>query len=111
MPGDEARGTVDLVKKLNIWDKDKRFVVSRVLKLEKDRTQLSLLEGEEYECFFFVANKELPSEKAVFSYEKLGNAENYIKEAKYDMAVGHLLLKSYWANTLKNRAGVKPYFR
>ncbi|MDK3110834.1 transposase, partial [Providencia rettgeri] len=24
--------------------------------------------------------------------------ENYIKEAKYDMAVGHLLLKSFWAN-------------
>ncbi len=31
-------------------------------------------------------------------YEKRGNAENYIKEAKYDMAVGHLLLKSFWAN-------------
>ncbi len=24
--------------------------------------------------------------------------KNYIKEAKYDMAVGHLLLKSFWAN-------------
>jgi hypothetical protein len=27
-----------------------------------------------------------------------GNCENYIKEAKHDMAVGHLLLKSFWAN-------------
>jgi len=27
-----------------------------------------------------------------------GNAENCINEAKYDMAVGHLLLKSFWAN-------------
>ncbi|HEL5147306.1 TPA: transposase, partial [Escherichia coli] len=35
---------------------------------------------------------------AVIYYEKRGNAENYIKEAKYDMAVGHLLLKSFWAN-------------
>ena len=26
------------------------------------------------------------------------NAENYIKEAKVDMAVGHLLLKTFWAN-------------
>ncbi|MDF6669277.1 transposase, partial [Escherichia coli] len=34
----------------------------------------------------------------VIYYEKRGNAENYIKEAKYDMAVGHLLLKSFWAN-------------
>ena len=31
-------------------------------------------------------------------YEKRGNCENYIKEAKYDMAVGHLLLQSFWAN-------------
>ena len=38
-------------------------------------------------------------EIAIFEYyEKRGNAENYIKEAKYDMAVGHLLLKSFWAN-------------
>ena len=36
--------------------------------------------------------------KIVASYKKRGNAEDYIKEAKYDMAVGHLLLKSFWAN-------------
>ena len=40
----------------------------------------------------------MPSEKVVIAYEKRGNAENYIKEAKYDMAVGHLLLKSFWAD-------------
>jgi hypothetical protein len=45
-----------------------------------------------------VTNTELPPEKVVIAYEKRGNAENYIKEAKYDMAVGHLLLKSFWAN-------------
>ena len=72
--------------------------MSRVLKPEKDGAQLSLLEGDEYEYFFFVTNTELPSEKVVSSYEKRGNAENYIQEAKYDMAVGHLLLKSFWAN-------------
>jgi hypothetical protein len=31
-------------------------------------------------------------------YEKRGSCENYIKEAKYDMAVGHLLLQSFWVN-------------
>ncbi len=56
------------------------------------------MEGDEYEYFFFVTNTELPSEKVVISYEKRGNAENDIKEAKYDMAVGHLLLQSFWAN-------------
>ena len=90
---DEGRETAELFTKLNTWDKDRRFVVSRVLKPEKERAQLSLLDGEEYEYFFFVTNTELPSEKVVISYEKRGNAENYIKEARYDMAVGHLLLK------------------
>jgi hypothetical protein len=108
--GVEGRETAELVTKLNTWDKDRRFVVSRVLKPEKERAQLSLLDGDEYEYFFFVTNTELPSEKVVISYEKRGNAENYIKEAKYDMAVGHLLLKSFWANTLKNRAHVKLCF-
>ena len=55
-------------------------------------------ENTEYDNFFFVTNTELPFEKVVISYEKRGNAENYLKEAKYDMAVGHLLLKSFWAN-------------
>lgn len=96
--GEECRETTELFTKLNTWDKDRRFVVSRVLKPEKEREQLSLLQGSEYDYFFFATNTQLPSEKVVISYEKRGNAENYIKEAKYDMAVGHLLLKSFWAN-------------
>jgi Transposase DDE domain group 1 len=96
--GDEGRETTELLTKQNICNKDRKFVVSRVLKPEIERAQLSPLDGDEYEYFFFVTNTELPSEKVVISYEKRGNAENYIKEAKYDMAVGHLLLKSFWAN-------------
>jgi len=96
--GDEGRETTELITKLNTWDKDRRFVVSRVLKPEKDRSQLSFLEGIDFEYFYFVTNTELSSEKVVIAYEKRGNAENYIKEAKYDMAVGRLLLKSFWAN-------------
>jgi hypothetical protein len=46
----------------------------------------------------FVTNTELSSEEVVEYYEKLGNYDNYIKEAKYDMAIGHLLLKSFWSN-------------
>jgi len=45
-----------------------------------------------------VTNTTLLLEAVVISNEKRENAENYIKEAKYDMAVGHLLLKSFWAN-------------
>jgi hypothetical protein len=56
------------------------------------------LQGADYQYFFFISNTDLPSEKVVIVYEKRGNAENYIKEAKYDMYVGHLILKSFWAN-------------
>lgn len=96
--GEEGRETTELFTKLNTWDKDRKFVVSRVLKPEKDRMQISLIEGDDYQYCIVVTNTELPSEKVVISYEKRGNCENYIKEAKYDMAVGHLLLKSFFSN-------------
>ena len=73
------------------------------------------------ESSLVVDNTELSSGKVVISYERCGIAKNYNKETKYDwytpsrsgkvMAVGHLLLKSFWVNTLKNRARVKPFFR
>lgn len=75
--GEEGRETTELFTKLDNWEKDRRFVVSRVLKPEKERAQISLLEGSEYEYFFFVTNTTLLSEKVVISYEKRGNAENY----------------------------------
>lgn len=96
--GINGRETDELHIKLDKWKEKRRFVVSRVLKPENERAQLCLLEGSEYDYFFFVTNIDLESESVVLSYEKRGNAENYIKEAKYDMSVGYLLLKSFWAN-------------
>jgi len=95
---ESGRETTEFVTTLNTWEKDRRFVVSRVLQDENDRAQISFLEGEDYDYFFFVTNTEQSSEEVVDFYEKRGNCENYIKEAKYDMAVGHLLLQSFWAN-------------
>ena len=60
--------------------------------------QLSFLAGEEYEYFFFVTNLDRSPEEVVALFDQRGCCENYIKEAKYDMAVGHLLLQSFWAN-------------
>ena len=96
--GEEGRETTELTTALNKWKEAKRFVVSRVLKPAKDRSQMSFLKGNDFEYFCFVTNTELPSEKVVIAYEIRGNTENYIKEAKYDIAVDHLLLKSFWAN-------------
>lgn len=54
---------------------------------------------KEYRHFFFVTNDvSLSSEEVVLFYEKRGNCENYIKESKYDMNVGNLILHSFWAN-------------
>ncbi len=97
--GESGRETTEFFTALNTWEKDRKFVVSRVLKDEKDRAQLSFLEGDSYDYFIFVTNDmEMSSEEVIEFYEKRGNCENYIKEAKYDMAVGHLLLQSFWAN-------------
>lgn len=96
--GEEGRETTELVTSLNTWKKDRRFVVSRVLKDEKNRAQMSFLDGEDYAYSFFVTNTDLSLEEAADYYQKRGNSENYIKEAKYDMAVGRLLLKSFWSN-------------
>lgn len=72
--------------------------MERVRKDPTQTAQLSFLPGEEFEYFFFVTNTALPAEAVVAFYKKRGNAENYIKEAKYDLAVGHLLIRSFWAN-------------
>ncbi len=81
-----------------LWKKDRRIIVARVLKEKKESAQLSFLAGEEYQYFFYVTNTELSSEEVVDFYQKRGNCENYIKEAKYETAVGHLLLQSFWSN-------------
>ena len=56
------------------------------------------IKGEAFTYSFFVTNTDLSPEEIVDFYQKRDNCENYIKEAKYNMAVGHLLLKSFWAN-------------
>jgi hypothetical protein len=96
--GESGRETTELFTAPNTWEKGRRFVVSRLLKDEKDRAQISFLDGEAYDYFFFVTNTEQSSEEVVEFYEKRGNCENYIKEAKYDMSVERLMLQSFWAN-------------
>ena len=49
--GIDGRETAEILIKLEKWKKKRRFVVSLVLKPEKERAQLSLLEGSEYDFF------------------------------------------------------------
>lgn len=97
VPGEDGRETTELVRTLDSWKKARRFIVERVRKESTKTPQLSFLAGDEYEYFFFVTNQDRSPEEAVALYDQQGRCENYIKEAKYDMAVGRLLLKSFWA--------------
>lgn len=98
VPGEEGRETAELATHLDSWKKARRFIVERVRKDSAETAQLSFLAGEEYEYFFFVTNLDRSPEEVAALYDQRGRCENYIKEAKYDMAVGHLLLQSFWAN-------------
>jgi len=46
----------------------------------------------------YVTNTTWELADTVKFYEKRGNCENYIKETKYDMNIGSLKMKSFWAN-------------
>jgi hypothetical protein len=98
VPGEDGRETAELVTTLDSWKKARRFIVERVRKEAAKTAQLSFLAGEEYEYFLFVTNQDRSPEEVIAFYDQRGRCENYIKEAKYDMAVGCLLLKSFWAN-------------
>jgi hypothetical protein len=56
------------------------------------------LAGGEYQYLFNGTNLERSPENVVASYDQRGRCENYITETKYDMAVAHFLLQSFWAN-------------
>ena len=80
------------------WSKARKFAVVRELKPEEERQQLSLLESGDYTHAMYVTNTTWELADTVKFYEKRGNCENYIKETKYDMNIGSLKMKSFWAN-------------
>lgn len=80
------------------WSKTRNFVVVRELKPEEEREQLSILESGDYTHAMYVTNTTWGLADTIKFYEKRGNCENYIKETKYDMNIGSLKMKSFWAN-------------
>jgi len=80
------------------WSKTRKFAVVRELKPEEERKQLGLLESVDYNHAMYVTNTTWGLADTVKFYEKRGNCENYIKETKYDLNIGSLKMKSFWAN-------------
>jgi len=80
------------------WIKVRKFAVVRELKPANERRQISLFVHDRYTHDFYVTNTTWSSTETVKFYEKRGNCENYIKEAKYNMNIGSLKMDSFWAN-------------
>ena len=94
----EDKEVAEITTKPDNWERERRFVIARRLKPINERMQLSFDVNNEYEYAFYTTNTADEAVNVAISYEKRGNSENYIKEAKYDMNVGSILLKSFWAN-------------
>ncbi len=82
----------------NEMGRRQKFPVVQKLKTVEERKQLTLLEHENYIHAMYLTNVELDLEEKIELYEKRGKCENYIKECKYDMNIGLLKMKSFWAN-------------
>jgi len=83
--------------RMNTWDKKRKFIVQRTPKEHVD-PQLHLFGYTPYEYKIFVTNLDVDPKELILFYHKRGDAENYIKELKYDLNIGKLITDSFWAN-------------
>jgi hypothetical protein len=88
-----ANSTAEMIKEIIAQLKDEGLEIT--FRMDNGYFGDAILEGKEYDYIFFVTITEQSSEEVVEFYEKCVNCEKSIKEAKYDMAVGHLLLQSF----------------
>ena len=95
---DDEKHVSSRMFKPDAWSKKRNFIITRKKKDEKKITQQKMFEYDEYDHDFYVTNIEIKANEAVDFYKKRGTCENYIKESKYDMNVGTMILKSFWAN-------------
>ena len=79
------------------WNIKRKFIVVRTPKESIDH-QLDMFGNERYEYQILVTNINDDPKKLVYFYRKRGNAENYIKEQKYDLNIGKLTTDFFWAN-------------
>lgn len=94
---DEKQITSRMIKPA-AWSQERNFIITRKKKAEQKVIQEKMFEYDEYDHDFYVTNMDINADEAVDFYKKRGTCENYIKESKYDMNIGTLLLKSFWAN-------------
>jgi len=83
------------------WRKERRFVVVRrhIKKRPKSAGKLLLFEDElpVWRYSVYVSNLNLPGEHIWKMYRDRADAENRIKELKYDFGIENFCLKKFWA--------------
>lgn len=82
---------------LDSWTIKRKFIVVRTPR-ECGEPQLNLFGIEKYNYQIYVTNLIDDPSHVVYFYHKRGNAENYIKELKYDVQLDRLITDSFWAN-------------
>ena len=94
-PGREGKNEIAVFHYwLKNWDIKRKFIVVRTPKEYID-PQLDMFGNEKYEYKILVTNINSAPKKLVIFYRKRGNAENYIKEQKYDLNIGKLITDSF----------------
>lgn len=83
--------------RLKTWSIKRKFIVVRTLKARVD-PQIELFGAEKYSYKIYVTTLIGDPKKQVRFYQKRGDAENYIKEQKYDMKLDKMMTDSFWAN-------------
>jgi len=80
------------------WSKKRRVVVVR-WKDEVNRCQTSLFDHLGYTYAVFVTNLDWDEQDIYRFYDKRADIENHIREAKYDLFIGHISTGNFHANS------------
>lgn len=97
------------------WKDERRFVVVRkdIKKHPKATGKLMLFEEGQlppiYRYSIFVTNLDLPAEQIWNMYKDRSDAENRIKELKYDFAMDGFCMKKFWATEAAFRMVMVSY--
>lgn len=97
------------------WKEERRFIVVRknIEKLPKATGKLLLFNESQlppiYRYSVFVTNLDLPAEQVWNMYKDRGDAENRIKELKYDFAIDGFCMKKFWATEAAFRMVMVAY--
>ena len=95
------------------WKKSRRMVAVRknINKLTKATGKLLLFEDQiqTYRYSVYVTNLDLPAEQIWEMYKQRGDAENRIKELKYDFALETFCMNNFWGTEAAFRSILMAY--